>query len=85
VAAVSAYVPREGDRVRARRYVQPTLTSGDPAREFQFECFGTAVGGTRMRTASGDYLDFGYVHCPGGWHDGTSAYLVTEVELEGTR
>ena len=75
---MSATVP--GQRLIARRYIQPTLSPGDPARELQFECTGVADGNGGMRTAGGDYLSFGYVHLPGAWHDGTSAYLVTEAE-----
>jgi hypothetical protein len=75
---VSDFVP--GQRLIARRYIQPTLTPGDPARELQFECRGVADGNGGMRTAGGDYPSFGYVHLPDAWHDGTSVYLVTEVE-----
>lgn len=73
------WVPQAGDAVLARRYVQPTLKAGDPARELQFDCTGVADGQGGMRTASGDYLNFGYVFLPEGWHDGSNAYLVTEV------
>jgi hypothetical protein len=36
-----AYVPRPGERVTVRRYIQPTLTPGDPERKLTFQVTGT--------------------------------------------
>lgn len=42
--AAGAYESRPGDRVTVRRWVQPSLTPGDPVRVLQFEFTGTVLG-----------------------------------------
>jgi hypothetical protein len=80
---VNGYQPQQGDRVRARRYEQPTLNGSDPSRELQHEWTGTADGVRGMITDEGEYIDFGYVFLGGNPSLGTCAYAVTEVEPLG--
>ncbi len=85
-SAQQPYEPCEGDRVRARRYEQPTPSRGDPDRKLIHEWTGTAAGPHGMRVDGGgehggEYLDFRYVFLGGSPEDGTCAYLVTDVEL----
>jgi hypothetical protein len=81
-----AYEPKRGDRVRARRYEQPTLIPGDPRRVLTGEWTGTVNAHHGMLTDDGParstYLSFGYVFLGGRPEDGTAAYAVTEVEPE---
>lgn len=77
----AAYVPREGDRVRARRYVQPTLSPGEPDRVFKQEWTGTVLPqGDGMLTDDGSYLCFDYVFLGRNPSGGINGYAVTEVE-----
>jgi len=86
---VSTYEPKEGDRVHARRYRQPTLSSGDPHRVLVGEWTGTANAHNGMLTDDGptrsSYLSFDYVFLGGRPEHGTAAYAVTEVEPERGR
>jgi hypothetical protein len=76
-----SYEPAEGDRVRARRYLQPHLRAGDGAnRELRHEWTGTATGPRGMLADNGQYVDFRYMFLGGSPKDGTCAYLVTDVE-----
>jgi hypothetical protein len=77
---MTVYVPRAGDRVRARRYEQPTLKPGDPARVLMAEWTGTANAHNGMVADSGSYVSFDYVFLGASRRDG-SLYAVTEVEL----
>jgi hypothetical protein len=72
---------QKGDRVIARRYEQPTLTSGDPRRVLLAEWTGTVNEFGGMLTDDGSYVSFGYVFLGGSPQLGTCAYAVTEVEM----
>jgi hypothetical protein len=81
---VSEYEPKEGERVRARRYEQPTLRHGDPDRRLIGDWTGIANAHNGMLTDDGParstYLSFDYVFLGGRPQDGTARYAVTDVE-----
>lgn len=75
-----------GQRVHARRYIQPDLAQGCSGRRLVGEWDGIADGNGGMRILdgqgeySGTYLCFDYVFL-GIDVVGGSAYLVTEVDI----
>jgi hypothetical protein len=76
-----------GQRVHARRYIQPDLSPGCSGRRLEGEWDGTADGHGGMRILdgqgeySGTYLSFDYVFLGGNPPYDDFAYLVTEVDV----
>jgi len=76
-----------GSRVTVRRYVQPTLVSGDPGRELKYEHEGivTAIdpAGRMVFESLPDPVWPEFAFLGGDPAQGTCKYLVTEILRDG--
>ena len=76
-----------GERVTVRRYVQPTLRSGDPSRELTHQHEGTVTGidpqGRMVFDSLPDPVFPEHAFLGGDPAQGTCRYLVTEVFRDG--